>query len=97
MRYDDRLATALRLTPAWPSVARIQYRQLLDLLGTSPADARGALLDEAYLRLADLATRIPPAERAAMLDQPGLRLRSPRLLATLADGHSQVAAAAAPG
>ena len=32
MRYDDRLATVLRLVPAGPSVARIQLRQLIDLL-----------------------------------------------------------------
>ena len=94
MRYDDRLATVLRLTPAGEHVARVQYRQLIDLLGTSPSDARGTLLDEAYLRLARLSAQIPPAQRAAALREPGMRLRSPRLVASLAQDDLGVAVAA---
>lgn len=94
MRYDDRLATVLRLTPSGGNVARIQMRQLLDLLGTSPAEARSDVLDAAYLRMAELASHIPAADRAAMLGQPGLRLRSPRLVATLAHEAPTVAQAA---
>ncbi|NBC38067.1 sensor histidine kinase [Novosphingobium sp. FSY-8] len=94
MRYDDRLATVLRLTPNGPSVARIQFRQLLDLIGTAPCDVRGEQYDQAYLRLADLSRQIAAVDRAAMLDQPGLRLRSARLVAALCNGESNVAAAA---
>ena len=94
MRYDDRLATVLRLSLAGQHVARIQMRQLLDLLGTSPPEARSEMLDTAYLRLADLSAKLPAAERAAMLRQPGLRLRSPRLVASLARSEPPVAAAA---
>jgi len=84
MRYDDRLATALRLTPVGQGVARIQFRQLLDLLGTLPAEEQGEMVDLAYLRLGELGGRIPAADRATILRQPGLRLRAPRLVAALA-------------
>lgn len=94
MRYDDRLATVLRLVPAGPSVARIQLRQLIDLLGTIPSDTRGDLVDAAYLRLTEVAARIPMADRARILAQPGHRLRSPRLMATLCAMEPSVAAAA---
>lgn len=94
MRYDDRLATVLRIRPASPAVARIQFQQLIDLLGTSPADARGELLDEAHVRLGELNARIPAAERAAALGLAGLRLRSPRLVAGLCAAEPMVASAA---
>ncbi|HZU64154.1 MAG TPA: sensor histidine kinase, partial [Novosphingobium sp.] len=94
MRYDDRLATVLRLTPVGAHVARVQYRQLIDLLGSTPADARGELLDAAYLRLAETAASIAPEVRAAMLAEPALRLRSARLVAALAEGEPRVAEAA---
>lgn len=38
---------------------RIQYRQLIDLLGTLPSDARGEQLDAAYDQLGQLAATIP--------------------------------------
>ena len=94
MRYDDRLATVLRLTPVGPNVARIQFRQLLDLLGTRPAEDHGEMLDLAYLRLAELSARIPAQDRAVILRQGGHRLRSPRLVATLAQAETVVASAA---
>lgn len=94
MRYDDRLATVLRLVPAGPSVARIQLRQLIDLLGTLPSDARGELVDAAYLRLSEVAARIPAVDRTRIMAQPGHRLRSPRLMATLCAMEPGVAAAA---
>ena len=92
--YDDRLATVLRVRADRPALARIQYRQLLDLLGTSPVDMLGVQSDAAYTRLAELAQPIPAHERAAMLADPGLRLRSPRLVAALAGDEPQVAVAA---
>jgi two-component system, OmpR family, sensor kinase len=92
MHFDDRLATVLRLRADGQAVQRIQFRQLLDLLGTSPAEARGEMLDTAYVRLAELAGAIPAAGRAAMVGDPGLRLRSPRLVAALAGREPQVAA-----
>ncbi|NKI99632.1 HAMP domain-containing histidine kinase [Novosphingobium sp. SG707] len=94
MRYDDRLATALRLTPVGQGVARIQFRQLLDLLGTLPAEEQGEMVDLAYLRLGELGGRIPAADRAAILRQPGLRLRAPRLVAALAGAEPVVSLSA---
>lgn len=93
MHFDDRLGTVLRLRADGQAVQRIQFRQLLDLLGTTPAQARGRTLDSAYVRLAELAAVIPTAERTAAVGDPGLRLRSPRLVAALAAGEPQVAAA----
>lgn len=94
MRYDDRLATALRLTPVGPGVARIQFRQLLDLLGTLPVEEQGEMIDLAYLRLGELSGRISAADRAAILRQPGVRLRAPRLVSALAGAEPMVAQAA---
>jgi two-component system OmpR family sensor kinase len=94
MYVDDRLATVLRQTAGGEAIARIQYRQLLDLLGTLPADAGGPQVDAAYLKLAELSARIAPGERALMLREPVARLRSPRLIAELAGGEPLVVAAA---
>jgi len=94
MRYDDRLATVLRIRPASPAVARIQFQQLVDLLGTSPAELRGRLVDDAYARIVELGGCIPTGERAAALGMKGLRLRSPRLVAELCAGEPAVARAA---
>lgn len=91
MHFDDRLGTVLRLSMGGPAGARIQYRQLLDLLGTAPAEARGAQLDAAYVRLSELSATIPSSEQAAALTDAGLRLRSPRLVAALAANEPTVA------
>src|SRR5690606_28576801 len=68
--------------------------QLLDLLGTCPSEAQGPQIDAAYMRLAELSKRIAAADRAAMLGEPASRLRSPRLIAQLAEAEPAVAAAA---
>lgn len=94
MQFDDRLQTVLRFRADGAVTRRIQLRQLLDLLGTSPSEARGEALDAAYGRLAELAQEIPEDERAAMIDGSGLRLRSPRLVSALAESEPRVAAAA---
>ena len=94
MHFDDRLATVLRQPVTGKAIARIQYRQLLDLLGTSPSSAHGPRIDAAYLRLSNLSQEIPAQERAQMLRDPALRLRSPRLLAQLAEAEPAVASAA---
>ena len=93
MHFDDRLGTVLRMRAGGAGLRRIQYRQLLDLLGTSPAEARGDQLDLAYLCLTEIGGEIPPEERIAMLRDPALRLRSPRLVAVLSASEPQVAQA----
>lgn len=94
MHFDDRLATVLRLNAPGPALARIQYRQLLDLLGTLPAEARSATIDAAHERLAGLTRDLPLADRLAALRDPALRLRSPRLVAELGAAEPAVAEAA---
>ena len=94
MHFDDRLATVLRARGDGLAVARIQYRQLLDLLGTGPVEAGGSQIDAAYDRLGELGRLIATPERAAMAGEPGLRLRNPRLVALLASAEPVLAAAA---
>lgn len=94
MHFDDRLATVLRLPVNGDGLARTQFRQLLDILGRMAPGAQGPQIDAAFARLAELNRAIPAAERAGMLRDPAIRLRSPRLLAALADCEPQVATAA---
>lgn len=94
MRFDDRLATVLKKPATGETIARIQYRQLLDLLGTMASDPADPAIDAAYLRLAELSKVIPLPARTAMLAEPMLRLRNPRLVAQLADGEPAIAAEA---
>ncbi|MDB5723805.1 MAG: histidine kinase related protein [Novosphingobium sp.] len=92
MLYDDRLGTVLRHRPGGPTAAKTQFRQLLDLLGTLPSEARGSSVDAAYLRVAELGKTIGADEKRLMLADSSLRLRSPRLLALLAHDAPAVAA-----
>lgn len=94
MQFDDRLATVLRNTAQSEAAARTQYRQLLDLLGSMPADDAGFLAEAGYARLGELADALPPAVQSAILRAPGLRLRNPVLAAWLAERDPQAAAAA---
>ena len=94
MQFDDRLTTVLRFRADGAVTSRIQYRQLLDLLGSLPSVARGAQIEAGYVRLAELTPAIALEERAAMLGEPGLRLRSLRLVAALASGEPEIARAA---
>jgi two-component system, OmpR family, sensor kinase len=91
MHFDDRLATVLRMRADGDGLRRIQFRQLLDLLGTLPAEAHGDQVDAAYDRLAQVGGGIAPAERVSMLRDPALRLRSPRLVALLSASDPAVA------
>jgi len=94
MHVDDRLTTVLDARTEGAAAMRVQYRQLLDLVGTTPADARGGLLDRALVRLGELADAIPADERARAVGQAGVRLRNPALVALLAADAPAVALAA---
>ncbi len=94
MQFDDRLTTVLRQRANGKVVPSIQYRQLLDLLGTLPIGTAGQKLDAAFLRLNELSVSIPALERAEILRDVGVRLRNPRLLAALAANEPVVALAA---
>jgi len=94
MHIDDRLATVLDARADGDGARRIQYRQLVDLIGTSPAGARSASIDAALVRLSDLAHQIPAVDRARAIGESGVRLRNPRLVAELASAEPVVALAA---
>lgn len=94
MLFDDRLATVLRQPARSEAGARTQYRQLLDLLGSLPETHDGPMAEAGYDRLAELASELPPTVQSAILRAPGLRLRNRALVAFLAGGEPQVAAAA---
>ena len=94
MRFDDRLATVLRIRPQSGAVARVQFRQLVDLLGTMPGNANGTAVDAAFGRLAALSGVIASDVRARIIDEPGVRLRSARLVSFLAQSDAAVACAA---
>ena len=94
MYVDDRLATVLRARVGGSFAAVTQFRQLVDLLGTLPSDARGSQVDAAWARLAEVSADVPVEDRAAALREPGLRLRSSRLIAELARTGAPVASAA---
>lgn len=94
MHFDDRLATVLRLPEAGEAMGRIQYAQLVDILGRLPVDARSAAIDAGLDRLATLGRRIPAGERARMLARPLQPLTNARLIAVLAQAEPEVARAA---
>lgn len=94
MHFDDRLATVLRLNGATPAIARIQYRQLVDLLGTAPDSGESPTLDTAFERLVQLGAVVPAQVRAGILGEACMRLRNPRLVALLTQGEPAVAQAA---
>jgi len=94
MHVDDRLATVLGARVDSIVGRRIQYRQLIDIVGTAGAGARSEGLDAAYVRLGELARELPVEERARALAEPGVRLRNPRLVAELAADAPPVAVAA---
>lgn len=93
MHFDDRLATALRQSGGSQAFARIQYRQLVDLLGTMPSELRSEEENSAYRRLGELSATIPADDRARILNEPGVRLRNPRLVAVLSQSEPAVAVA----
>lgn len=95
MHFDDRLATVLRLVATSPAMARIQYRQLIDLLGREVQSATSSARHHAAMaRLDVLNTMIPAAERAAILREPSTHLGNADLVASLTLAEPEVASAA---
>ncbi|TCM22468.1 hypothetical protein EDF56_1011160 [Novosphingobium sp. PhB165] len=94
MHFDDRLATVLRLPTTGEALARIQYRQLVDILGRLPANARSWAVAAGFAQLRELDKIIPAADRARLVAQPLQPLANPRLVARLAEAEPQVATAA---
>ncbi len=94
MQFDDRLATVLRTRTQSDAVLRTQYRQLLDLLGTTSDTGASGLRGAAFTRLGELAKALPQEDQSRILREPGLRLRNPDLVRYLAAGEAKPAASA---
>ncbi|WP_404481714.1 sensor histidine kinase [Novosphingobium sp. BL-52-GroH] len=95
MHFDDRLATVLRLPPSGDGLARIQFRQLVDILGRAPdSPVTSATVEAGFARLQELGRQIPAPDRARLLRQPLQPIVNPRLLAWLAEAEPDVAGAA---
>ncbi len=89
---DDRLATVLATPANGEGAGRIQYRQLLDLLGRMSPDF--VLPAPALARLTELGWTLPASDRAAILRSAPASLRHPGLILRLAAHEPSVAAAA---
>ncbi len=82
MQFDDRLATVLRSDAGGPRAARTQFRQLLDLLGSSPDEDAG-LATTTYRQLEEQVEGLSPAEQKALVLRPAIERRDQRLLTFL--------------
>ncbi len=94
MHFDDRLDTVLKQPIRGQEIARVQYVQLLDLLGKTDAGSASSSLDPAYARLSALAAELPADDREHLLRGSGLKLRNPALVAYLAEDDTAIASAA---
>lgn len=94
MYFDDRLATVLNHRAAGARAARVQFRQLLDLLGEPHRDADPGLTRAAFRRLDALLPMIPLEQREQIASECSARIRNPLLLAWFASGEPRVAIAA---
>lgn len=94
MRVDDRLTTVLHHRAAGERAARVQFRQLLDLLGEPDAGADPSLTRAAFRRLDALMPLIPFAPRERIAAECSARIRNPALLAWFAGTEPRVALAA---
>ena len=94
MHFDDRLATVLHHRAAGARAARVQYRQLLDLLGEPSLDADPGLTRAAFRRLDALAPLIPLAQRERIAAECSARIRNPLLLAWFGNAEPKLALAA---
>jgi hypothetical protein len=71
MIFDDRLETVLRTRAAGPAGLRVQFRQLVDLLGRVPEQGWNARHDEALARLDTLFEAIATPQEGARPAQAG--------------------------
>lgn len=94
MHVDDRLATVLHHRAAGERAARVQFRQLLDLLGEPDPSADPGLTRAAFRRLDALGLMIPIAQRERIAAECSARIRNPLLLAWFAGTEPRLALAA---
>ncbi len=94
MHFDDRLATVLHHRAAGARAARVQYRQLLDLLSDPSLGADPGLTRAAFRRLDALASLISLGERERIAGECSARIRNPLLLAWFGGAEPKLALAA---
>lgn len=92
MIVDDRLETVLRTVAAGPGAAATQMRQLIDLLGRTPAARWTQAHTNALARIDSLVEMLGEQHSASLIH--ALSLRSPILVEHLAEGGPKVALAA---
>jgi hypothetical protein len=93
MHFDDRLETVLRLPDSGDGLVRIQFRQLVDLLGRIPANATSPAIEAAFSRLGSLSQRITATDRARLMRQPLQPVTNARLISMFAEAEPEVASA----
>ena len=94
MLFDDRLLTVLRFGADGAAARRVQYAQLVDLLGSMPAGAGGSVARRAFARLDELAAQIPAEQRLAVAESAAIRIADPDVLARFAADDPEIARAA---
>lgn len=94
MRFDDRLATALRQPSGSQLDADVQWRQLVDILAQHPSHFSAADVAAGLKRTADMSDLVPLHVRVASLRSLYGRLRSPPLISLMAHQPAAVCAAA---
>jgi two-component system, OmpR family, sensor kinase len=94
MHVDDRLATVLHHRAAGERAARVQFRQLVDLLGEPANGADAGLARAAFRRLDALSMMLPLAQRERIAAECSARIRNPALLAWFAGTEPRLALAA---
>ncbi len=92
MIVDDRLETVLRTVAAGPGAVATQTRQLLDILGRTPADRWTDAHAAALTRLDSLIAVLGETPSASLISSSNLR--SPILVEHFAEGGPKVALAA---
>lgn len=92
MIVDDRLETVLRTAAAGPSAFATQMRQLLDILGRTPAERWSEQHIGALARLDSLVVALGEKRSASLIAAAGLR--SPILVEHFAEAAPRVALAA---
>lgn len=90
MHFDDRLATVLALPDSGENLARIQYKQLIDILGRLPHDANSEAVVAGFSKLVELEREIPATVRARLVSRPSQPLTNPRLVSLLAESDPVV-------
>lgn len=97
MRFDDRLATALRGGSLEGQGAAAQWRQIIDLLAQAPAGFDAGLVAQALVQAHSLRGKVPAGERRRAVQSLAGRLAFPPLVQYLAHEEPAIASEAIAG